>query len=101
MIGYDTHGAQYPPEWDEPENHNESPEFRIAEEYLFTYFLGASILTGSVWTKSATKSGKSLLCVIKIGDGRQYNRTIKVRHDDEGEFIMIPEDILRDVNVRA
>lgn len=99
MIGYE-HGPQYPESWDEPENEEQAPEFQLAEEYEFTYWSGPVSYTGYLWTKSATKSEKSLRCQIRLVHGTPYERTVKVRHDDRGEYIMLPKDILQNVKVR-
>ena len=100
MIGYDTHGPQYPQEWDDIEVEEEAREFILAENYEFTYLSGPKYYAGSVWVSGVTRTGKSLHCTVKLADGRQYKRTIRVREDGDGEYIVIPQDILKNKKVR-
>lgn len=100
MPGYDTFGPQYPPEWDEVEPEVDEEIFQIAEEYSFTYFSGQQIRAGSVWAKGSSQSGKSLRCEIRTACGRRYDRTLLVKRDRRGEYLMIPRHILKNVIVR-
>lgn len=100
MPGYDTFGPQYPQEWDEVEPEVEEEIFQIAEEYTFTYFCGRALLAGSVWTKGNAQAGKSLRCEIRTAEGRMYYRTLRVKRDRKGEYLLIPRHILKNVRVR-
>lgn len=96
------HGPQYPQEWDdiEVEEEEEVRVFRIGENYEFTYLSGPKYYIGHLWVSGVTRSGKSLYCMITLADGKTYRRTIRVREDEEGEYLVIPKDILKNKKVR-